>query len=558
MLALGDPDGAGDLARSALAVSCGRDAPWLAPEAHHLLGNVAGARGDAEGALREYELAVTGIEQLQSALAIELRGNFLEDKLRVYEDAIAVSLHLARPRLAFAYLERAKSRALVDYLAGNPAIRIRTRPGANRELVDQLARLREEHHWFYNRLYDYGPARRAGAADGDGPNPAEEERLRATVRDRERRIARLLERLALDRAAEVGPVASAHAGAHLLPERLDPSTVLLEYHFRLDGSAVFVLSGAGLTAVPLDARPGDIRRLLGQWRLNLATAARAIAAGTPLDGLGRNARGILAALHRALIAPVAAHLTGCERLIVVPYGPTHAVPFHALYDADSGRYLLEAVEVTACPSSSLLRLCTERPKRTGPDAAPSALVLAHTDSGRLPFVLEEARAVAALLPGESYVEHEATRDALAAAASRHAVLHLAAHGEARLDNPTFAHLKLADGQLGTVDVFNLDLDGALVVLSACETGRSVVTGGDELIGLSRGFLHAGAATLVQSLWRVEDGSTARLMADFYRALRAGRSKGAALREAQLALLAAGEAHPYYWAPFQLIGDNGGL
>ncbi len=63
---------------------------------------------------------------------------------------------------------------------------------------------------------------------------------------------------------------------------------------------------------------------------------------------------------------------------------------------------------------------------------------------------------------------------------------------------------------------------------------------------------------MQSLWRVEDGSTARLMADFYRALRAGRPKGAALREAQLALLAAGEAHPYYWAPFQLIGDSGGL
>ncbi len=95
-------------------------------------------------------------------------------------------------------------------------------------------------------------------------------------------------------------------------------------------------------------------------------------------------------------------------------------------------------------------------------------------------------------------------------------MHLAAHGEARLDNPTFAHLQLADGQLTTADVFNLALDGALVTLSACETGRSVVTGGDELIGLARGFLYAGAATLVQSLWRVEDGSTARLMERFYR------------------------------------------
>src|SRR5262249_58932802 len=99
---------------------------------------------------------------------------------------------------------------------------------------------------------------------------------------------------------------------------------------------------------------------------------------------------------------------------------------------------------------------------------------------------------------------------------RHGVLHLAAHGEARLDNPTFAHVKLADGPLTTADVFKLPLAGALVVLSACESGRAAVHGGDELVGLTRGFLYAGAAALVQSLWRGEDGSTARLMGRVFR------------------------------------------
>jgi CHAT domain-containing protein len=108
------------------------------------------------------------------------------------------------------------------------------------------------------------------------------------------------------------------------------------------------------------------------------------------------------------------------------------------------------------------------------------------------------------------------------------------------------------------DVFNLDLRGALVTLSACETGRGVVAAGDELIGLSRGFLYAGVATLVQSLWRVEDASTAHLMERFYQALCAGRPKGAALRAAQLALLARYPDHPYCWAPFQLIGHWGPL
>jgi CHAT domain-containing protein len=184
-------------------------------------------------------------------------------------------------------------------------------------------------------------------------------------------------------------------------------------------------------------------------------------------------------------------------------------------------------------------------------------VLAFSDGGRLPQALHEARTVASLFPGERYLEGAATEARLKEAAPRHGIVHLAAHGEARLDNPTFAHLQLADGQLSTAGVFNLALDGALVTLSACETGRSVVTGGDELIGLARGFLYAGAATLVQSLWRVEDGSTARLMERFYRNLRQGQLKGASLRAAQLSLLAEG-LPPYFWAPFQLVGDAGPL
>jgi CHAT domain-containing protein len=240
--------------------------------------------------------------------------------------------------------------------------------------------------------------------------------------------------------------------------------------------------------------------------------------------------------------------------VVIPHGPTHAVPWHALFDGE--RHLLQRLEVVTCPSSALLRLCAARRPAPG-RIADSALVVAFSDGGRLPHVVAEARTVAQFFPGERFVEGDATEAHIVAAAARHGIIHLAAHGEARLDNPAFAHLQLADGQLTTSEVFNLNLDGALVTLSACETGRSVVTGGDELIGLARGFLFAGASTLVQSLWRVEDESTATLMERFYRALRDGRPKGAALRRAQLSLLA--EGYPAFcWAPFQLVGDPGPL
>ncbi len=545
-LALGNSDAAELYARSALQVSDRLDVVWLAHEAHHVLGKVAEVRADLPAALHAFDSAVESIERVQSTLAIELRTNFLDDKLAVYEDAIATSLRLSRPDLAFAYLERAKSRALVDYLASNLEIQINAREGTSPELLDALARLREEHNGLYNRLYGYG------FTQGDDTNPLQnEETLRAAVREREKQIARLLERLALDRTE--GLVVRGQAGESPpdLPD-LEADTVLLEYFFGKEGGAVFVVTRDGITVVPLRVRPREVQRLLHQWNLNLTSTGQAIGAGAPLDALGRNARGILAMLYQALVTPVAAYLAGAARLIVIPYGATHAVPFHALFDGE--RYLIERLDVSVCPSSRLLRLCAERPRHI----QQRALIVAHSDGGRLPAALAEARAIGALLPGTLLAEDAATCTAVVAEAPHHSVLHIAAHGEARLDNPAFAHLRLADGHLSVVDVFNLRLPGVLVTLSGCETGRSVVTGGDEVIGLSRGFLYAGASTLVQTLWRVEDDSTARLMSAFYREIRQGRSKSGALRAAQRAMLADKGVHPFYWAPFQLIGDAGPL
>ena len=546
-LATGDVERAERVARATLAVTVERELDWLAHECHHLLARVAETRGDPETALRAFQLAMAGIEQVQSRQVSQLRSHFLDDKLAVYRGAIDLSLRLARPAQALEYLERAKSRALVDYLAGNAAVRVRARGRANQALIDELTRLKQEHNWYCGRLYGHGMD---AAAD---VSPAEARVLEAAIREREQRIARIQERLTLHAQDLAGIVAPLTPEA-LRPPQLARGALLLEYYFREDGGAVFVQTGDGLRAVPLSTTPAQVHALLRRWQLSLDATTRALAAGAPLAGLQRNTLGTLGALYQVLIRPLAPLLEGCERLIVIPHGPTHAVPWHALFDGQ--RHLLERMEVVTCPSSALLRLCAGRQPSPG-RTVDSALVVAYSDGGRLPHVIEEARTVAQLFPGERYLEGDATEAHIVAAAARHGIIHLAAHGEARLDNPAFAHLQLADGQLTTGEVFNLNLDGALVTLSACETGRSVVTGGDELIGLARGFLFAGASTLVQSLWRVEDGSTARLMERFYRALRDGRPKGTALRMAQLSLLAEGSP-PCIWAPFQLVGDPGPL
>ncbi|NIN65131.1 MAG: CHAT domain-containing protein, partial [Anaerolineae bacterium] len=133
-------------------------------------------------------------------------------------------------------------------------------------------------------------------------------------------------------------------------------------------------------------------------------------------------------------------------------------------------------------------------------------------------------------------------------------------GEFRPEAPLFSTLYLSDGPLTATDVFNLELNASLVTLSACQSGTSAVGGGDELVGFSRAFLYAGAASLLMSLWRVDDQATAHLMDRFYQGLLDGLRKPAALRQAQLSLLSGEEGdyyrHPYFWAPFFLVGERG--
>jgi len=527
--------------RAALELTQERGLLPLTHQAHHVLGRVADSVGDSAAALSEYEAAVADLERVQSSLTTELRIDFMGDKLALFHDAIYAAMRAGEHERAFAYLERAKSRALVDYLTSGAEVRVRGDDPAEQALLDELAERREEHHWFYSRLYGLG-------AEGEAPGEVERGVLRLAVAQREKRIAALLERLALLRDAEgLEAVGARPAAAPTLPV-VPPGSVLLEYVLREDQGLVFVITAGGLEVAPLTVGSRDVRRLLARWQLNLDSVTRELRHAEQRDLLMHNARGILRALHHALIEPVAEHLAGAERLVVIPYGPTHAVPFHALFDGQ--RYLTEYLQVATSPSSALLELSERRP---GPRGR-GALVVGHSRGGQLPGVIAEARAVASLLGGVCLLEDEATCPAVVAEAPRRDIVHLAAHGEARLDNPLFAHLDLADGQLSMVDVFNLRLDGALVTLSACETGRSAVRGGDELVGLSRGFLFAGAATLVQTLWRVDDSSTAQLMREFYSGLTQGVSPGAALRRAQRTLLDQG-VHPHLWGAFQLVGRD---
>jgi len=159
--------------------------------------------------------------------------------------------------------------------------------------------------------------------------------------------------------------------------------------------------------------------------------------------------------------------------------------------------------------------------------------------------------------------------------SEYRILHFAAHGLLNEQRPQFSGLILSlpsrpegesgasdspgagargDGLLQAYEIFNLKLRAELVVLSACETGLGKLVNGEGLMGLTRSFFHAGAPTVVASLWKVADGSTATLMTRFHRHLIGGKGKAEALRQAQLEMILEGK-HPYYWAAFVLIGKG---
>src|SRR5262249_16910186 len=149
-----------------------------------------------------------------------------------------------------------------------------------------------------------------------------------------------------------------------------------------------------------------------------------------------------------------------------------------------------------------------------------------------PFIREEVEAVARLLPSATIrVGKEASSIALRDEGPGRRVVHIATHGYVRGDNPLFSRIRLGDMRLTLPDLLGLRLPSDLVTLSGCGTGVNVVAAGDELQGLSRGLLAAGARSVVVSLWDVDDESSAAFMKAFYRNLAAGEGKAAALRSA---------------------------
>ncbi len=527
--------------QTALDNLSGREMPILAYQAHLVMGQVEEAVQHLPEAQHHYRIAKEVLETLRSGVhGEELKISFVKNRLEVYENLVDLCLASGTgsnaQAEAWAYMEQAKSRALLELITHRmnpPSVEDSEESGIARNIRD----LREQLNWYYHRI----------EVEQLGQVAASDQRLvalRELARERERELLRALRELPAAEAKAAGVESTASASLDSVREALGPNATLLEY-FRVQDrilASIVTEEGVEIVTVTLAPRIAQILRMLqfqfSKFRLGSGYVREFQAP------LLEATRSHLKELYTELLAPIRPRLKR-QRLIVVPHELLHYVPFHALFDGH--RYLIDSFTVSYAPSASIY--IQHRRKQT--NKAGCSLILGVPDR-QTPSIYQELQAVAEIVPqAEVFLGPKASERVLKENGPRSRLIHIATHGFFRQDNPMFSGIRLGDGSLTLYDLYHLKLPAELITLSGCSTGLNVIAAGDELIGLVRGLLSAGAQSLLLTLWDVNDSSTAEFMKAFYSRLFHRPDRALALREAMVEVRER-YPHPYYWAPFILV------
>ena len=523
--------------------------------------------------------ATDSVETMRGAIQrSELRTSYLATVRRYFDLHIDLLQQKGDTGAAFEMSERARARTLLDGLAESAA---KVQKGVDAQLLARQRAVQAE----LNAKEIY----RAQVALKDGERSA---RAIGVSRD----IERLLEQWHEVRAKLRGssPAYSAlQAPEPIDLERvqkalLDANSALVEYRLGPARSYAWVVDRESITVHPLpaSAKVEDVARryheLLSRETDTLSMAAR--------EKLANQIAPLGARLAAMVWKPLEPRVRG-KRLLIVADGVLQYVPFAAL-PSSTGAPLIAGHEIAYLPSASVVDSIRQHSRPIQPNA-PTAVfadpVFSKNDPrfttvrgtagpgqtrasdgglyGRLRFSREEASAIRAVSAGAfEALDFSAAKQTLAGRDLRkYRILHFATHGTLNTAHPELSGLVLSlvdasgkpvDGFLRLHEIYNLDLDADLVVLSACRTALGKEVYGEGLIGLTRGFMYAGASRVVSSVWNVDDRASAQLMSRFYGAMLAkGLSPARALREAQLSLLREPRwSNPHYWAAFGLQGD----
>ncbi|MFK8052309.1 MAG: CHAT domain-containing protein [Woeseiaceae bacterium] len=514
-------------------------------------------KNDFDAAGSYANTAIEQIETLRTDIAnTELRASYQATIADAYELAIYALMAEtteANTKDALAMVERYRAQTLVDVLSANTS-------GISESVPQSL---RDDHEALLARI-----------------SLAENNRLRGRPSENLSEVTAALNVLDA-KISELDPRYKATARKQSLqPDQLQdligPKDIALQFFLGRSDSYLWTISNQDINAYRLPSSAG-IEALTRQLHTSLAERG--------------NYRSVALALGNALLAPVTEQLGDFQNIIIVADGALHYLPFEVLRTSAEIQPLAAKRSVSYLPSLTTLAL-TRGSRSSGAGNASIAVLadpvfdvnderisksLAKTVSmsergtplSRLRMSGAEARAIEALAGDRKTQVHlgvDANTDALQSPQLRAAqIVHIASHGFVNDDVPARTGLALSmvnaagaptTGFVGLRDIYELDLEAELVVLSACDTALGRDIAGEGLLGLTRGFMYAGADRVIASLWQVEDRATATLMEYFYEGmLKNALAPSVALAKAKQRMQTSRRwRHPYYWSGFVLSGD----
>jgi CHAT domain-containing protein/Flp pilus assembly protein TadD len=474
------------------------------------------------------------------AVGESLRASARIEELKTGVGSIAASLLVPAVRLkfklgkwveAFEYAEKARARTFLDQM--NNA-RIDVRKGSDPELIEQEQSLRFDIRSLEEKLRKQ---------QRDNPSSEAARVMAASLKEKEEAYAALLIRLKVSHPDYAELQSYSPRPLNEIQPMLGGRTTLISYFVTSEATFAFVVGSDSIQAVKISVKEAELRAAI-DWFRGFASLR---------DPQPQS----LKQLHGWLVAPIRQYIKTAE-VVIVPHSVLHYVPFAALTD---GRACFgDEHAICYLPSASILPSIRRRVRSDGR----RVLAASQSQADGLPalrFADEEARSVANLYYTQPLLTGRATRAAILKRAPACEVLHIAAHAELNAHSPLFSRILLSpdkdeSGAIEVREVYGMDLARTnLVVLSACQTQLGAHSKGDDIVGLNRAFIYAGASSVIASLWTVDDQATSFLMRAFYGNLKQGMSKASALQAAQAATRKK-YPHPYYWAGFVLTGDPG--
>lgn len=512
---------------------------------------------DLNSASTAFQSAIETIEGIRASLHKEIhRITYASREIDPYTLLIECLVDLGKPGQAIEYVERAKSRALLDFLshrlpeynkndldshAYQKAIKILTQLEEIQANLEKLTQKQategneeesSRHHDELCRslLYEFS----------DKEQLFEEAYSEVTRFNPDKRDLLKVQTLSVEKMAQ----------------SLDEETMLVQLFQAEERLHLFIVGHGGqIKTISLsvskkdawEAVQGIVQALRQKKGVNVNSHEFIREIRTPLTQL-----------YQQLIEPIRQIISHCRRIVVAPHLFWHYLPFHCLYDKENKEYLCDQFEVGYTPSASLLQIC-----RTKPHHGREQALIFCRNNGELPHVDKEGDLLAGIFSpgGKIFKGEKAHLGLLDEKQAHYDVIHIACHGRFIPEQPFLSGVDIPPNssesrQTYLLDFFGKCFDTNLATLSACDTGLTNYTDADELIGLSRGLFAAGAASAILSLWQVADQSTCYFMENFY--WHYVKNRQTKTRSAQLAMQAVKAnteyLHPYFWAPFIIIGD----